>query len=66
MPQGGVPDVHVPDSHVSAPLQKKPSEHELPSGRLASAGQLLEVPSHISATSQLLAAGRQVVPLGCF
>jgi hypothetical protein len=29
---GGVPGVQAPDTHVSAPLQNSPSEHDVPSG----------------------------------
>src|SRR6185369_2525766 len=58
---GAVPGEHVPDEQVSAPLQNSPSEHEVPSGCFASAGQLFDDPSHVSATSQAPTAARQTV-----
>jgi hypothetical protein len=64
--QGAVPAVQLPDWQVSAPLQNSPSEHDVPSGCLASAGQVSEVPLQVSATSQASTAARHVVPLGCF
>jgi hypothetical protein len=64
--QGAVPAVHDPALQVSAPLQNNPSEHDVPSGWFTSAGQLSELPVHISAASHELDAARQTVLAGAF
>src|SRR6478736_6158977 len=46
---GSVPPMHVADWQVSAPLQNSPSEHEVPSGCLASDGHESVDPSQVSA-----------------
>src|SRR6266403_1367395 len=58
----GVP-VHTPLWQVSPVVQVLLSLHAVPSGWRTSAGQLLDEPSQLSATSHWSAAGRQTAVL---
>src|SRR5204862_535765 len=62
MSGSGVP-VHTPLWQVSPVVQVLLSLHAVPSGWKASAGQVLDEPSQLSATSQSFAAGRQTAVL---
>ena len=51
-------------SASSLSVQKLPSSQGVPAGRNASAGQKYVAPSQVSASSPVLAAGRQTVTVG--
>src|SRR5512140_1362014 len=48
----GAPATHAPPEQVSSPSQYVPLEQLVPSGLMASEGQLAELPGHVSTASQ--------------
>jgi hypothetical protein len=59
----GFPPTQLPAWQVSVCVQALPSEHEVPSIALPSAGHETLVPSQVSAGSQESVDSRQIVPL---
>jgi hypothetical protein len=55
---------HTPIWHVSDVQALLSVVHAVPSGRTPLAGQLFEIPSHVSCKSHSLVAARQTIPDG--
>ena len=59
---GGAPSVHTPDWQVESQKSESPPSQAVPSSTKPSAGQLMLVPSHVSATSHSPAEARHSTP----